>query len=153
MKSSGAGMKSGIVSRAAAPLCALAFLSLALASGGCASSREELVDAGEPLPADAESVRPRELRLEAFLLGDRVLVVARGTNATGAYVVRFERRGNGEIVLRNIPPEGAAIQMITPFEVAGWVPTEAPLEVLVVHVASQSESIVVRPVPRLHESP
>lgn len=132
-------------------LCTLLALCAASLSG-CKSGKEDGPGQWPTVPADAESVRPYELALAAYQVGDRLLLVARGSNSTGGFTMRLERRGSGEIVLRNVPPKEAAIQVISPFELAGWFAVEGRPEMLHVHVASDAHTVVVRRAERLFES-
>lgn len=133
-------------------LCTLLAL-CAAGSSSCKSGKEDGPGQWPSVPADAESVRPYELALEVYQVGDRLLVVARGSNSTGGFTMRLERRGSGEIVLRNVPPKEAAIQVISPFELAGWFAIEGRPQMLRVNVASDSHTVVVRKAERLFESP
>ena len=130
----------------------LGLLSLCAAGSGCASGGKEEPGQWPSVPADAESLRPFELALEAFQVGDRLLLVARGRNSTAGFTMRLERRGRGEIVLRNVPPSEAAAQVVTPFELRGWFPADGRPEMIHVHVGSATEDVVVRKAERLFES-
>lgn len=134
----------------ASTLLRLASFAALCTLSACSSEPSKPEAAGPTEGADgASSRRPSSLQLDAFQVGDRILVVARGQNPTGAYDTRFVPVHGADLELRNVPPTNPAVQMITDFELAGWIPVDGKRQDVSIAVAGELERVAVRRAPRV----
>ena len=100
-------------------------------------------------------VAPGNLHIDAFQIGDRIIINAHGDNPTTGFTTcleRITRNGRTILVLRNRPAAQGVYceQTITPFDLAGTIRVRNHVSRLTLLVAGHATTIDVR---QVHEVP
>ncbi|MBX3377618.1 MAG: hypothetical protein KF678_11525 [Phycisphaeraceae bacterium] len=94
-----------------------------------------------------ETVIPCDLQLSAYQSGDRVIVVARGSNTSSGFITRFEACDTSglrpEVHLVNVRGDGCYAQVMTPFDVSATVQSCRPLSCIRVRIGHQVHDVRV----------
>lgn len=94
-----------------------------------------------------EAVIPCDLQLSAYQSGDRVIVIARGTNTSSGFITRFEAcdqyGGHPEVHLVNVRGDGCYAQVMTPFDISATVQSCRPVSCIRVRIGHQVHDVRV----------